>query len=177
MILMIDNYDSFTYNLVQYLGELGEELQVFRNDKISIKEIETKKYFDSIFSHFDGINFKLNIESSTFHTDSDIFDHIIYNLIENSIKFQSSDDLQITLTILKEDHLTKIIYEDNGEGIEDELKDVLFTSFKKSENSNGLGLGLNIVKNAVQKLSGEVQLVSTPKGAKFIIILSNLNTV
>jgi anthranilate synthase/aminodeoxychorismate synthase-like glutamine amidotransferase len=37
---MIDNYDSFTYNLVQYLGELGEELEVFRNDKISIREIE-----------------------------------------------------------------------------------------------------------------------------------------
>ncbi|MFC1571603.1 aminodeoxychorismate/anthranilate synthase component II [Candidatus Margulisiibacteriota bacterium] len=43
MILMIDNYDSFTYNLVQYLGELGEQLQVFRNDKITIKEIEKLK--------------------------------------------------------------------------------------------------------------------------------------
>ncbi|MFS0784830.1 aminodeoxychorismate/anthranilate synthase component II [Shouchella sp. 1P09AA] len=41
MILMIDNYDSFTYNLVQYLGEMGEELVVRRNDKISIYEIET----------------------------------------------------------------------------------------------------------------------------------------
>lgn len=40
MLLMIDNYDSFTYNIVQYLGELGEEVQVFRNDKISIAEIE-----------------------------------------------------------------------------------------------------------------------------------------
>lgn len=40
MILMIDNYDSFTYNLVQYLGELGEELQVYRNDKISVQEAE-----------------------------------------------------------------------------------------------------------------------------------------
>lgn len=40
MILMIDNYDSFTYNLVQYLGELGEELVVRRNDEITIKEIE-----------------------------------------------------------------------------------------------------------------------------------------
>ncbi len=40
MLLMIDNYDSFTYNLVQYLGELGEEIEVFRNDKISIGEIE-----------------------------------------------------------------------------------------------------------------------------------------
>ncbi|MGD2432435.1 aminodeoxychorismate/anthranilate synthase component II [Bacillus velezensis] len=40
MILMIDNYDSFTYNLVQYLGELGEELIVRRNDEITIEEIE-----------------------------------------------------------------------------------------------------------------------------------------
>ncbi|HZG16152.1 MAG TPA: aminodeoxychorismate/anthranilate synthase component II [Candidatus Bathyarchaeia archaeon] len=40
MIIMIDNYDSFTYNLVQYVGELGEELQVYRNDKISIPQIE-----------------------------------------------------------------------------------------------------------------------------------------
>ena len=39
MLLMIDNYDSFTYNLVQYLGELGEEIRVFRNDAITIQEI------------------------------------------------------------------------------------------------------------------------------------------
>ena len=41
MILMIDNYDSFTFNLVQYLGELGEEIVVRRNDKITIEEIES----------------------------------------------------------------------------------------------------------------------------------------
>jgi anthranilate synthase component 2/para-aminobenzoate synthetase component 2 len=39
MILMIDNYDSFTYNLVQYLGQLGAEVRVFRNDRIGLKEI------------------------------------------------------------------------------------------------------------------------------------------
>lgn len=39
MLLMIDNYDSFTYNLVQYLGELGQDIRVFRNDRITIKEI------------------------------------------------------------------------------------------------------------------------------------------
>jgi len=37
---MIDNYDSFTYNLVQYLGELGEDIRVFRNDKITVEEME-----------------------------------------------------------------------------------------------------------------------------------------
>jgi len=41
MIVMIDNYDSFTYNLVQYLSSMGEELQVFRNDKITVDEVET----------------------------------------------------------------------------------------------------------------------------------------
>ncbi|MBI5787378.1 MAG: aminodeoxychorismate/anthranilate synthase component II [Candidatus Schekmanbacteria bacterium] len=40
MLLMIDNYDSFTYNLVQYLGELGQDIKVYRNDKISLGEIE-----------------------------------------------------------------------------------------------------------------------------------------
>lgn len=39
MLLMIDNYDSFTYNVVQYLGELGADVRVFRNDKITIDEI------------------------------------------------------------------------------------------------------------------------------------------
>lgn len=46
MILMIDNYDSFTYNLVQYMGELGAEIEVFRSDKISldgIKELNPEK--------------------------------------------------------------------------------------------------------------------------------------
>jgi len=42
MILVIDNYDSFTYNLVQYLGELGAEIAVYRNDKITVEEIRSK---------------------------------------------------------------------------------------------------------------------------------------
>jgi anthranilate synthase component 2/para-aminobenzoate synthetase component 2 len=39
MILVIDNYDSFTFNLVQYLGEMGQELKVFRNDAVSLSQI------------------------------------------------------------------------------------------------------------------------------------------
>lgn len=40
MLVMIDNYDSFTYNLVQYFGELGEKVKVFRNDKVSLEKIQ-----------------------------------------------------------------------------------------------------------------------------------------
>lgn len=43
MILLIDNYDSFTYNLLQYLGELGAKIKVVRNDKITLKEIKRMK--------------------------------------------------------------------------------------------------------------------------------------
>jgi anthranilate synthase/aminodeoxychorismate synthase-like glutamine amidotransferase len=43
MILLLDNYDSFTYNLAQYLGELGCEVEVHRNDKISVEEIAKRK--------------------------------------------------------------------------------------------------------------------------------------
>ena len=43
MLLMLDNYDSFTYNLVQYLGELGQEVQVYRNDEITLKKVAELK--------------------------------------------------------------------------------------------------------------------------------------
>ena len=42
MLLMIDNYDSFTYNVVQYLGELGAAVEVHRNDEITLAEIEAR---------------------------------------------------------------------------------------------------------------------------------------
>jgi anthranilate synthase component II len=40
MLIVIDNYDSFTYNLVQYLGELGQEIKVFRNDQVTLEELK-----------------------------------------------------------------------------------------------------------------------------------------
>ena len=43
MIIMIDNYDSFTYNLYQYIGELNSDIEVYRNDKITVDEILAKK--------------------------------------------------------------------------------------------------------------------------------------
>ncbi len=43
MIVVIDNYDSFTYNLVQYLGELGHEVQVFRNDQVTVDEVRVRQ--------------------------------------------------------------------------------------------------------------------------------------
>ena len=47
-VLVIDNYDSFTYNLVQYLGELGEEIEVRRNDAVTVEEVENRLRPDKI---------------------------------------------------------------------------------------------------------------------------------
>ena len=55
MIVVIDNYDSFTYNLVQYLGEMGEELRVFRNNRVTLEEIESLKSSHIVISPGPGI--------------------------------------------------------------------------------------------------------------------------
>jgi len=53
-ILMIDNYDSFTFNLVQYLGILGENIKVRRNDRITLDEIEEMGPEKIVISHISG---------------------------------------------------------------------------------------------------------------------------
>ena len=61
MIVVIDNYDSFTYNLVQYLGELGQELRVFRNDKTSVEAIAELEPERIVISPGPGIPSKAGI--------------------------------------------------------------------------------------------------------------------
>src|SRR5215467_6302324 len=55
MIAVIDNYDSFTYNLVQYLGEMGQELRVFRNNKITVDELDRLKPSRIVISPGPGV--------------------------------------------------------------------------------------------------------------------------
>src|SRR5204863_8561383 len=77
MILVIDNYDSFTYNLVQYLGELGEELRVYRNNKITIEEIERLKPSRIVISPGPGIPADAGVTEDVvryFHKSTPILD-------------------------------------------------------------------------------------------------------
>ena len=55
MIIVIDNYDSFTYNLVQYLGEMGHDLRVFRNNRVTLEEIEAFKPSHIVISPGPGV--------------------------------------------------------------------------------------------------------------------------
>ena len=61
MILLIDNYDSFTYNLAQYLGQLGETLEVHRNDQITLEDIAAKKPDRIVISPGPGVPEKAGI--------------------------------------------------------------------------------------------------------------------
>jgi anthranilate synthase/aminodeoxychorismate synthase-like glutamine amidotransferase len=68
MILVIDNYDSFTYNLVQYVGELGKEVEVYRNDKITLEEIEALSPESIIISPGPGRPDEAGISKSVIQT-------------------------------------------------------------------------------------------------------------
>jgi anthranilate synthase/aminodeoxychorismate synthase-like glutamine amidotransferase len=75
MIIVIDNYDSFTYNLVQYLGELGEELRVFRNDKVTLDEIASLKPSRIVISPGPGLPANAGLSESVvqyFHKSTPI---------------------------------------------------------------------------------------------------------
>ena len=65
---MIDNYDSFTYNIVQYFGELGQELKIFRNDKISLPEIEKMRPSQIVISPGPGVPSRAGISEEVIRT-------------------------------------------------------------------------------------------------------------
>jgi para-aminobenzoate synthetase component II len=67
MIMVIDNYDSFTYNLVQYLGEMGHELRVFRNDRVSLEEIDALKPSHIVISPGPGTPHDAGISEKVVH--------------------------------------------------------------------------------------------------------------
>ena len=68
MILVIDNYDSFTYNLVQYLGELGQELEIYRNDKITLAGIKKLKPSRILISPGPGVPSQAGISEEVIRT-------------------------------------------------------------------------------------------------------------
>ena len=67
-ILVIDNYDSFTYNLVQYLGELGAELEVFRNDAIRESDLDPRRWDRVVISPGPGVPSRAGVTPALVHS-------------------------------------------------------------------------------------------------------------
>jgi signal transduction histidine kinase len=113
-----------------------------------------------------------------FHSDLTKIRIILNNLISNSIKYRknSEEDFSyINIDIETSDREAKIIIEDNGEGIpKDKLEKIFDMFYRASENSEGSGLGMYIVKNVIKKLHAKIDVHSKEgEGTKFTIVVPN----
>ena len=116
-------------------------------------------------------------ESRPLITDKNRLNIILNNLISNAITYQdpSKNDPLVNIKVDMSDTETNIIVKDNGIGISKELQEKIFDMFfRGSENSDGSGLGLYIVKESVEKLNGTINVRSVPgKGSEFRVLIPN----
>lgn len=126
---------------------------------------------------FERIKVNVRIpDSDPLMSNSFLIKTILYNLIENSIKYQDHNQAKsmLNIDIQQQDNKTKIVITDNGVGIAPEHQDRIFDMyFRANESSNGSGLGLYLVKKAVDRLNGKVQLRSNPgEGTTVTVVLA-----
>ncbi len=185
-----------TDNPMDYIDIIGskvEHLDHFIGDVLSHSknlkmEISTAKVdFDRIIQQtFSDLNYldgtqdmkrSVKIEGIEFFSDPWRISEIIRNLISNAIKYRRLEnvvsEINIKITI---DHLrAEIIFSDNGIGIsESNLSKIFEMFYRATEQSDGSGIGLYIVKNAVEKLGGQIYVASrVGQGTRFNIILPN----
>lgn len=118
-----------------------------------------------------------NLKTS-FHSDPDLIRSIIQNLIENSVKYQTrlrKPIVKIQIDETEEDLVLRV--DDNGRGIDEKIKDKIFDIFYRGDiSSKGSGLGLYIVKSAVEKFNGTVSVENKAQGGSvFTITLPKKN--
>ena len=134
--------------------------------------VESLKYYEG----FDRLKISVTDNSnSSFYSNGFILKTIFQNLIENALKYQnfSRIDPWLQIKIGRKDNIIQVTVEDNGVGVEESLHGKIFEMyFRGTETSKGSGLGLYLVKKAVEKLNGYIQFTSEPgKGTKFNIFL------
>lgn len=168
------NLDKMLVKL-QSISDVGTQQLVY-------KEVLLKEIVDSVLDGFKadidqtGIKVATHIDlTSSFYSYPAMVRIIVENLIENSISFASRLDpaIEIRAYTMSDNVIIKIM--DNGQGIQEELQEKVFDMyFRGNERSKGNGLGLYIVRKAVEKLDGAIELTSSlGKGSTFKIVLPN----
>lgn len=161
-------------------------LTKIKNLKPEKNPVKLKEIFYEVlesFKHdpeYERVRFEIDIvQEAQFKSDPKILTSILQNLIENSIKYhdQSKGDSWVKVYIRTSLSGATIRFEDNGPGIPDEMRERIFEMFfKVNEESRGTGLGLYLVKMAVEKLGGTINLKSTPgEGSSFQIKIPEEN--
>ncbi|NOT75473.1 MAG: PAS domain S-box protein [Cyclobacteriaceae bacterium] len=183
-------------NLVDYIKLMRqkvEQLDHFISDVLShsknlkmdllVEQVDFQKIIDQTFSDLnylkgaDLVKKDIHVTSKEFYSDPWRVAEIFRNLISNAIKYRrlDHDQTHIVIDISMDDEYCKIVFKDNGIGIDKASLDRIFEMFyRASDQSEGSGLGLYIVRNAVEKLGGNVRVESElGKGTTFRILLPN----
>jgi len=163
------------YNIVMSLIDLTQ-MKHMENGKVKIdfptlvdECIGSYNYLEN----FKNIQFIKDIEVVDFHSEWAIINTILQNLIENAIKYSRADKPFVKISVQKKNDSIQISVGDNGQGIDETHQAKIFDMFyRASERAKGSGLGLYILKRAVERLNGTIELKSKPlEGSTFVVTL------
>ena len=173
----LDNKDSREIDYIDIIELSSIDMNKTLNKLINIHSINTKpisndvinirELFDRIIKPYElhvkesKIKMELNFDQKTVVCDECLLKVIIENLLENSITFKSVKRPRIILSLASDKNKIVMKMEDNGLGIDNEYKSKIFQMFfRGSEISQGNGLGLYLVKKAIDKLGGKIEVDS-----------------
>jgi signal transduction histidine kinase len=171
----VEHLDHFISDVLSHSKNLKMEVST---SKVDFKNIIEQTFGD--LNYLEGtqeMKQTIKIEGIEFYSDPWRISEIMRNLISNAIKYRRMEgvnsEVNVKITI---DHLrAEIIFADNGIGIsEGNLARIFEMFYRATEQSDGSGIGLYIVKNAVEKLGGQIYVASRiGQGTRFNIILPN----
>lgn len=171
----ITQLDRFIGDVLSHSKNLKVELS---HSKIDFKEIIEEKFSELDYLHGASMmGKKINTKGKEFYGDKWRISEVFRNLISNAIKYmnQGVDNAFVNVDINVTPKKATIIFSDNGIGISSSTLPKIFDMFyRATEVSEGSGIGLYIVKNAIIKMGGQIKLESEPdKGTTFKITLPN----
>ncbi len=172
----VGHLDNFIGDVLSHSKNLKLEVSVM---KVDFREL-IKNTFDDL-SYLSGANevkLDIKIEGAELYTDPWRVSEIVRNLISNAIKYRRLEEgiePQVSIKVHVDNLRADISFSDNGIGIDEaDLAKIFEMFYRATEQSDGSGIGLYIVKNAVDKLGGKISVASkSGQGTRFNIILPN----
>jgi PAS domain S-box-containing protein len=175
----IEKYTSIIKaNSIKIQGMISGMLKIASINQIvpQFESTNINSFFNKLSISYKGlVQFDLSImEMIDINCDEGLLESIFLNLIENSISHSQSAETRVKIHVSMEFNKVTIDYKDFGVGISSELAKSIFNPFIKSQESQGLGLGMTIVSRSLEKIHGEIKCLPSQEGAHFEIqIVSN----
>jgi signal transduction histidine kinase len=171
----INKLDGFISDILDYSRNARTEI---KKEEIDFKEVLSDLTNDLKHMNGNTVDIKTDIRTeSPFYSDRSRINIVLNNLVSNAIRYQNPkiNDPFVDIKVDTSDTETHIIVKDNGIGIPKEHQQKIFDMFYRvSKNSVGSGLGLYIVKEAIDKLNGRIEVESEPgQGTTFNVYIPN----